>query len=406
MPAAAGNTVMSIDDLIATVLAGNPELAIYETAIDAARAGQRQAGRWDNPEFTLEAGRKRVREVSGAGIAEGMAWAASVAQPIAFPGRTALRKAIAERDVELAEMGLAHFRLLLRNKVRSLGYALYRTRATAAATGRVASQSRELAGAVLQRETGGIAPLLEQRILESNTLTLQRRHQAAMRAYEAALIELNQLRAVPADTPLYLAEPPLEFPELAPVSGLVNLAWQHAFAAQARRVELEQQGYRVRLSHHERYPGVTITPFVAQETAGDRETVAGVGISLPLPVWDRNAGNIQAEKARMRQAEAALQVLRRDLERHVVTHALRYQSAREALLSMRPDAVEAFAQAAELAERHYQTGAIQISMYLEAQAAYLDALDALLELRQEALASLLELEMLAGPANVREGDGR
>lgn len=395
--ALADESVLTIDDLIAETLAANPELAIYQAEIDAVRGERRQAGRWANPEFSLEAGHKRVRGSAGAGAAEGVVWAASVAQPIEFRERLALRKAIADRNVELAELGVEHFRLLLANQVRRLASALYAARAAADAADEVAVRAQELTEAVLQREVGGISPLLESRILESSALGLQRRRQEARQTYQHALIELNQLRDVPAETPVRLAEPPFASPELPPVDELIRRAWETAFEAKAREVELEQQGFRLRLERNERYPAITVAPFISQEAAGERETVAGVGVSLPLPLWDRNDGNVRAAAARLRQAEGALLVMRRDLERRVVEQALNYRAAGETLARMRPAALEDFQQAAELAERHYRLGAVPIGTYLEMQNAYLDALEGLLDLRQQALESRLELEMLIGP---------
>lgn len=393
--AVADEAVFAIDDLVAHVLASNPELAIYEAEIEAAAGERRQAGRWANPEFSLEAGHQRISR--GAGAAEGVAWAASVAQPIEFPGRLALRKAIADRNTELAEFGLDHFRRVLAAQVKVLGYSLYRTRTASDAAEDVAERARELTEVVLQREVGGISPLLESRILESSALTMEKRRQDARRAYQGALIEMNQLRDAPAATPVRLAEPPLEFPGLPPVEELVALAWQHSFEANARQVELEQQGFRVQLARNDRYPTIAVGPFVSRETAGERETVAGVGVSFALPVWDRNGGNVQAARARLRQAEASLLVLRRDLERRVVERALAYEASRKALLNLRPETLEEFRDAAGLAERHYRLGAIPINLYSETQAAYLDALDALLGIRQEAMESRLELEILTGP---------
>lgn len=388
---------LTVDDLVAGALAANPELTLYREEIDAARGGRWQAGRWANPEFTLEVGQKRVRDWAGGTSAEGLAWAASIAQPIEFPGRLALRKAIADRDIELAQLGVEHFQRVIENRVRTLAYALYATHTALNAADTVAYQTRELAEAVLSREPGGISPLLESRILQNSHLQLQHRHREAQVAYQQVLIELNQLRNVPPDTPLRLSEPELKLPAAPPNTSLVHRAWRHAFEARARQVELEQQGFRLRLSENERYPAVTLIPFFSQENAADRETVAGLGISVPLPIWDQNTGNIQTSRARLRQAEAATHVMRRELERRVIALALNYTASRDALLALDPGLLDSLHEASQLADRHYRLGAIPVGTYLEVQAAYLDTLDTLLTLRRQAYEAQLELELLTGP---------
>ncbi len=396
LPAQADEGLMTVDDLVAEVFRTNPEIKIYEAEIEAAGGERWQTTRWSNPDFSLEIGHKRVRGGAGAASSEGIAWAASVVQPIEFPGRMALRKAIADRNIELAEMGMAHFHLLLEARVRSLAYALFATRAAVEATDEVANRARDLTETFLQREAGGISPLLEQRILEGSVLALEERRQAARRRYQRALIEINQLRNAPAETPLRIAEPPLRFPEPEPIQELVSGAWKNAFDARARLVELEQQGFRIELARNERYPTLSVGPYFSHDMAGDGEVVVGLALSMPLPLWDRNQGNITASRARLRQAEALLLATRRELEGRIVEAALYYQDARESLLNLNPETLDQFAQAAELAERHYRLGAIPISMYLEMQNAYLDALDAVLDLRQETLRNQLELNILTG----------
>lgn len=398
----ANPAALSLEALINEVVAANPELAIYEEAIAAAQGERRQAGRWSNPEFSLEAGRQRVRGTGGAGSAEGLAWAASVAQPIEFPGRLALRKAIADANVDLARVGLEHFRQLLAHRVEVLAHQLHASRTFAEATDTVAERALELAQGVLQRETSGISPLLESRILESSQILLQQRRIAARLAHHNALIELNQLRDQPAETPVRIEIPAPQRPLLPPIRELVSLAWSDSFEARSRQIELEQQGIRVDLAENERYPTVTVAPFISQDNAGERETVAGVGLSFPLPLWDRNGGNMLAARARERQAEAALRVMRREIERRVVQASLAYEAASDELDALRPDVIDDLDRAAQLAERHYRLGALPINLYLETQTAYLDALEALLSMQQEVLESRLDLERAIGPFNSLE----
>src|ERR1051325_4259268 len=119
------------DALVADALEKNPELRFYEAEIKAAMAGRKTAGLPANPEFNGSVGQKSV---SGRSLrAEGLAWSVSVIQPFEWPGRIGLRKAIANRDVELAELGLARFRVALGGRVRGLGVGLFAAQEKSAA---------------------------------------------------------------------------------------------------------------------------------------------------------------------------------------------------------------------------------------------------------------------------------
>jgi cobalt-zinc-cadmium efflux system outer membrane protein len=66
------------------------------------------------------------------------------------------------------------------------------------------------------------------------------------------------------------------------------------------------------------------------------------------------------------------------------------------LAHWRFDVVSQFESAAELADRHYRLGAVPATTYIELQKQYLDAVEAHLDTRREAMAALLELEQATG----------
>jgi cobalt-zinc-cadmium efflux system outer membrane protein len=161
-------------------------------------------------------------------------------------------------------------------------------------------------------------------------------------------------------------------------------------------VELAQQGIRVDLARNERYPSISVGPTISEENAGDRERIIGVGISLPLPLWNRNKGNNETAVARQMQAEVSLNITAREMERKVVEAALTYETKVREMAKWRPDSVEHFREAAEVADRHYRLGAVPISTYVELQKQYLEAVESLLDTKKEALEAAQNLELLTG----------
>ncbi len=387
-------TAVPLAALVAEAWEKNPELRFYEAEIAAAKAGRKTAALWRNPEITGSAGQKSVR---GAGLSdEGVAWSVTVAQPFEWPGRIGLRKAIANRDIELAEIGYGRFRTALAARMRLLGYALFAAQEQAAAAREVADRFKSLREVLVQRDPAGLTPLLEFRIIEASELTLQRRATEATLAQQAALLELNQLRGISLDAPLSLARAELAFRPPDPPEALLALARTNNFELRLRAAELAQQGFRVALAKNERFPFLSIGPSISEERAGDRERVVGVGISIPVPLWNRNQGNIEAAQARQVQAETVLYVTQREIERKVLEAALAYESKLRQMAQWRPDSVQHFKEAAELADRHYRLGAVPIATYVELQDKYLEAVESLLETKKEALEAAQNLELLTG----------
>ncbi len=393
-PAPSAVVSLTLDALVAEALEKNPELKFYEAEILAAKGGRKTAGAWANPEVSGGVGQKRV---TGGGLsAEGVAWSASIVQPFEWPGRIGLRKAIANHDIELAELGYARFKLALAARVRTLGYGLFAAQEKSAAAGEVAERFKALREVLVQRDPAGLTPLLETRVIEATELNAQRKASDAALETQSALLELNQLRGVATETRLAVGQTLLAFRPVESVAGLVATARTNSYEVRLRAVELAQQGFRVDLAKNERYPALSIGPSYSQDNAGDRERIIGVSVSVPLPLWNRNSGNIEAAKARQMQAETSFYITQREAERLATQAALTYQAKLRDMSKWRPDSVQHFKEAAELADRHYRLGAVPIATFVELQKQYLDAVEGLLDTKKEALEAAAQIELLTG----------
>ncbi len=385
----------TLDALVAEALEKNLELKFYDAEITAAKAGRKTAGLLANPELNASIGQKTMR---GSGFsAEGVAWSVSLVQPFEWPGRIWLRKAIANHDIDLVQLGYERFKLALAGRVRTLAYGLFATQEKSAAATEVAERFKALREVLVQRDPAGLTPLLETRVIEATELNAQRKASEAQLATQAALLELNQLRGVAPDTRLSVSQTQLSFRPPEDKNALLMLARTNNFELKVRVVELAQQGFRLDLARNERYPALSVGPSYSEENVGaDRERIIGMGISLPLPLWNRNKGNIEAAAARQMQAEVSLSVTERELQRKVIEAALTYETKLREMAKWRPDSVQHFQEAAELADRHYRLGAVPIATYVELQKQYLDAVEGLLDTKKEALEAAAQLELLTG----------
>jgi cobalt-zinc-cadmium efflux system outer membrane protein len=277
-----------------------------------------------------------------------------------------------------------------------LAYSLHVAAEKSLATKEVAARYQALREVFLARDPAGITPLLETRVIEAQELALKRRATEAELAAQAALVELNQLRGLPFDAPVQRTTAPITFQAPPLLDQLLASARDNNFDFRMKRVELEQQGLEVSLARNERYPSLSVSPFYSQEKAGDRETVIGLGLSVPLPLSSRTRTSVDLAAARRRQAETALLVAQRTLEREVITVYQTFTAKVAANAQWQPNSAEKFREAAELADRHYRLGAVPLATYVELQGAYLDAVEALLDTQREALDAGQQLQLLTG----------
>lgn len=395
-PAASAQAPIALNQLVADVLASHPETRLYEAEIEAAQAGHRGSGAWADPEVSFDIGRKRVSGPAGMVEGEGTAWAVSLSQTFEWPGRVSLRKAIAEKDLEMAKLGLEQFKTALEARVRFLAFGLSSANERAGAALEVADRIRALRDVLLAREPAGIAPLLEIRAIESAELVLQRHATDAVLAVNEAVVELNQLRGAPLDSAITLEPIDLRFNEPPTPTAIAVQAANQNFALRFRLLELEKQESIESLARSDRYPAFTVSPFYSEESALEQEKTFGVGFSLPLPISGERAANVDKSSARRAQAAAAVAAEKLTFERSVVLATNAYSARRAEIERWSPQAITRFREAAEQADHHFRQGAVPLSTYIELQKAYLNAMDTLIETRRDALEAALELERLTG----------
>ena len=387
---------VSVTSLVQKALATHPELRYYEAQIDVAQGGKTKAGEIKNPDLMTGVGNWRVRDLATNKVSDGPTWAVQLTQTFEWPGRLSLRKAIAQKDIELALLGLDQFRAALAGRVRTISWKMLAAQEKTRATEEVAKRFSTLAEVLLQRDPAGAAPRLEALIIQASALTLGSEATLARNELEAARFELNQLLGEKAEHPLELRRENLILNPPPALESLLTEARKKNFDLRARILDVEQQGYAVQLAQNERWPSITVVPYIQRQTNSTRETQVGIGFSIPLPLWNRNKGTIDTNKAKEVQAEVMLTAQMRQLERDVASQASHYRLHVEELVKWPSDTLESFRKAAAEADEHYRLGALPLATYTELQRQYIDSVSAVLASQLAAVDARLQLEQLTG----------
>lgn len=386
----------TVEALVARALAENAELKFYAQEVAAAKGQRTQAGLWKNPDLSAQYGERRREDGSGSLLEDGYTRSFALTQTFEFPGKGSLRKAIAQKNIEIAEVGLTQFRLALSGQVRSLAYQFIGASANAAAAEEITERSSALISLLRERPLAGTPQLLELRVIEGDLITLQRSALEFVRTRDEARIELNQLLGLPASQSLTLAMT-LPIPKHRPdANTLILLGLKNNLQLKSRTAELERAVREVTAAKWQPAPDFNVGPFFSEDRAGDSEQNYGVAVSATVPLWDWNQGNIATAKARQQQADALVLDARRKVEAEIARRVRFYELAQKQL-AQTPDKVLTDLQAAsDLADRQYRTGAISVQLFLEVQRQFLNTRQLRNEAILEAWRNWLDLELLTG----------
>lgn len=367
---------LSLEEAVSRALAWSPRLKAFSSSIEASKGELLQSGAWQNPEIGLEA-----ENFAGSGPYNGFDSAEvtyGVTQQLEIGGKIPARKKIAGKGLEIASIDQQVATLDL---IRDVTVA-YAEAVAAEETVRLASEQKDLAADVLKsvgiRVNAAAAPLIQrsraevERSTTAIALDIAMRERDISRISLAALLGEEQLFETLDTSSFYVVSAP------NPISIEDGLKTNPDLAK--LDTTLEQSKGMLDLEKANAVPDPRISVGVRDlRDSGDQAFV--VGISLPIPVFNANQGNIGKARNTVLKNEfdnqqAAL-LLRSELIRAEQQMETAYMQAEILNTEIMPSADKAFS----LAREGYGLGRFP---YLEV----LDAQRSLFGVKQQRIAAL------------------
>lgn len=361
---------LTLEQALLEAEARSPAIAAAQANVAAARGRLRQAGFRDNPELSVEVENFLGRgELSGL---QGTEVTVAVNQRLDLGGRRSARQSVGRAELAVSELRLLITRAELALNVRQQ----FATAVAARERLRIATEneqrSRELARiANVLVEVGREPPLraLRAQAAASQAAADLRAAQAGEAVSRRTLAALFGVEAPPESVAGSLTD--ILPTATSPVESLdVRLANAQLALAEA---SLQQQLTERRLD-----PAVGVGIRHVQET-GDQALVAG--FSMPLPIRNRNQGNIEAARAEILAAEAERASARVSANARVANATANLTAASARVEALEEGAIPEGREALRLAQLSYEAGKIELIELLDAQAALTGAETQLIEAR-------------------------
>ena len=392
-PLAAMAAPLTLEEAWRQAEQANPALRAAHAEVAAAQAAADEAAvpLNSNPQLSLE--RRQRSPAIGDSQRE---WSAGIAQTFEIAGQPRARREAAQAALAASQSELAETERHLRAEVErafvrvlslQLRLAAERQAARLVADAEKLAQKRVAAGED-SRLDGNLAKVEAERAGNQAAQFAERLTEA--RAALAALLFLppdalpeaaGELEAAPA---AYALQELLAAAEARPALQALN---QREAAAKAR-ADLERGAA---------WPDVTLGLSVAREgSPAARDKIAGVNLSLPLPLFRRNQAGIGRALAEHSQAQAERESGQRDTPAQVRTLWAQLASLRERVRRLAETAQPALEENRRLSLAAYQQGEIGLPQLLIVQRQALDGQRDLLEARTELRLTRIDLEAAAG----------
>lgn len=280
----------------------HPELAEARAAIEATEGRARQAGAFPNPEAILGAQQLPLRS----NTANEREYVAGVAQPVPLGRRLARAREVELLEREVRARGLEVRHHEIRQRVHSaFATALFQEQAWQLQDDlrRIAEQT--VTTTRVRRETGDAVgedlarAELERARVEADWQRAGSLRRQAMLALAAALGDAT----LPVHSLAGSLETAFEIPTLEGLAARLAEPPEVALA----EADVRAQQARLALAQAERIPDVKVEVLYHRLEASGADTL-DVGLSLPLPLFQRNQGRLREAQAELAAAEARVRL--------------------------------------------------------------------------------------------------
>lgn len=363
---------LSLQDAIDEALARNPSLIALRAQFEAARHRPAQERSLAAPTFEAQIWQWPLNTLNPANVNMYMFMAG---QDIPGPGKRALRAAVAEKDVQLAEADIAVQAREVIDRVKRAYADLFLSRKAIEVNYDSLDLLRQFAditsvkyttGRVSQQET--MKAIVEISRLHDDLVMLQQR---------AALAEaqLNTLLDRRPESPIGALADPRERVLLPAPAALQQLALEHQPELRVAQLGVERSGAELALANREYKPDFFVGGGYMLMPRDTDAWTATVGITWPSAPWSR--GRLDARKAEATAAIEAARARQRVVEngiRLAVQDAyVRVKSAEQRASLLRTTVVPQSRQTLEVARVGYTNDRVDFLALLDDQRALLEA---------------------------------
>jgi len=354
--------LLTLQKAIALALDGNLDLAIARREIEATQGQVIQGQARPNPElaYLLEDQRAQTRTQS-----------VQINLPIEMGGKRAARITAAERGRDIAAEELNVRRVEVRAAVVAAFFETLAAQERAALAQASADLARRATDAVAKRVAAGkVSPVEETkaRVAEAGVrveLAQAQSEQRSARARLASLLGANPPR---------FTQVAGSVDDLPVIPSLDDIQQRLSASSALRRAQLEVERRRslADVERSKQTPDITVSLGVKRPNELQRNQLM-LGVSVPLPLFDRNQGNLLEALKREDKARDELQALNVRLDTEVLQARERLASVRGEIDVLQREVLPGAKSAYDAATVGFENGKFNFLEVLDAQRTYFAA---------------------------------
>lgn len=375
----------------------NPELRAANAGLDAAMGQLKDAQGllWNNPQVATDLTRRKLSQTGLPGQTFGE-WNVGLSQTFELAGQHGYRRQAAELELDATTERIAELRRQLHAAVEQRFTRVLALQKRIEIERDALKLIQDAATAVKKRVGAGEDSRLDGNLASVEAERARNQVTQLDEQLVQARVELAAVVQLPAND---LPEAVGELLPVAPSYTLQELLDGVANRPLFRALNLREQAARSKLSlqRASTYPDITVGLTTGREGPGDaRENLIMLSVSIPLPLFKRNAAGVGQASADLTQAQIERQTVSRDVEAQVRATWQRLESLRARVIRLTESVLPSLEENQRLSTVSFRGGELGLLQLLLVNRQLLDGrrdyYDAVADLHQTRIA----LEEVAG----------
>ena len=395
---------MSFADLARVALARNKGLEAARESLRQAEARLTQARVVPNPSIDLSRSTDAVFANEG-----DSGYSVTLSQPLELGGKRVKRVRGAEASIEVTKAEIADAERQTIARLRKLYVDATAAAARVDLLQRVTGLNQQTMGVMNVRLRAGDASQLDAKLLSAANNQLEARRAVAENELAAAIFQIRTLSGMAAGEPLLLRRsPPAQSgPPDSPETILARALDARPDLRAARlREALAEAGIRLAKSQaipdtsaFVRYGNDSVVaqlPGAGQKRSFERERVLEVGISIPIPLFNRHQGDIADAASLRTQSRAQREALEQVVRQEVLLAYARYQMAQRTVAVLQAGVVEQNQDSFRIIQLGYNLGEMRLLDVVNQQRVLIDAQTSYVDAQAELNTAVVDLDVASG----------
>jgi cobalt-zinc-cadmium efflux system outer membrane protein len=379
-PSPGATQSVSLEELVRIALAQNADLRAARESVQQAEARLTQAGLWPNP--SVELSKKTDAPFANEGD---RGYGVTVSELVDLGPKRTNREKVATMSVEVARADVAEAERQLVGRLRLLFAEAQGTASRVDLFDELDRADSQMVGVMNVRVRAGDASQLDSQLLQAQTNQIRVERLVAQNQLAELILQIRALAGMSTDQSFVLpsGQAAVEVADTEQAAIARALETRPDLKAARLREKLAEAG--ISLARSQAIPDVTAFARYAQESllggppagtqspAFAREKVLEFGMSLPLPIFNREQGNLSEAASRRVQARAEREGLESAVRRDVTLAFRRYETARASLEILRTGVVGPNEASVRMVQLSYNLGELRFLDIVNQQRVLIDS---------------------------------